>query len=105
MPACHLRHDRARCKRFRDDPLLVRVTPPSPATNATANLDASSRRGSINYRSNPAPIKRNGATAATPTGIAGSLANDSNAIATPAAAGRPCAAAPVASRISAVAGK
>src|SRR5262245_46778439 len=49
MPACHLRHDRARCKRFRDDPLLVRVTPPSPATNATANLDAPSRRGSVNY--------------------------------------------------------
>src|SRR5262245_13443271 len=49
MPAGHLRHDRARCKRFRDDPLLVRVTPPSPATNATANLDAPSRRGSVNY--------------------------------------------------------
>src|SRR5262249_56096140 len=49
MPACHLRHDRARCKRFCDDPLLVRVTPPSPATNATANLDAPSRRGSVNY--------------------------------------------------------
>ena len=43
MPACHLRHDRARRKRFRDDPPLVRVTPPSPATNATANLDAPSR--------------------------------------------------------------
>ena len=40
MPACHLRHDHARRKRFRDDPPLVRVTPPSPATNATANLDA-----------------------------------------------------------------
>ena len=26
MPACHLRHDRARRKRFRDDPPLVRVT-------------------------------------------------------------------------------
>ena len=49
MPACHLRHDRARRKRFRDDPPLVRVTPPSPATNATANLDAPSRRGSVNY--------------------------------------------------------
>ena len=31
---------RARRKRFRDDPPLVRVTPPSPVTNATANLDA-----------------------------------------------------------------
>jgi hypothetical protein len=49
MPACHLRHHRARRKRFRDDPPLVRVTPPSPATNATANLDAPSRRGSVNY--------------------------------------------------------
>ena len=49
MPACHLRHDRARRKRFRDDPPLVRVTPPSPATDATANLDAPSRRGSVNY--------------------------------------------------------
>ena len=49
MPARHLRHDRARCKQFRDDPPLVRVTPPSPATNATANLDAPSRRGSVNY--------------------------------------------------------
>src|SRR5262245_3379425 len=49
MPACHLRHDRARRKRFRNDPLLVRVTPPSPATNATANLDAPSRRGNVNY--------------------------------------------------------
>ena len=49
MPACHLRHDRARRKQFRDDPPLVRVTPPSPATNATANLDAPSRRGSVNY--------------------------------------------------------
>jgi hypothetical protein len=49
MPACHIRHDRARRKRFRDDPPLVRVTPPSPATNATANLDAPSRRGSVNY--------------------------------------------------------
>jgi len=49
MPACHHRHDRARRKRFRDDPPLVRVTPPSPATNATANLDAPSRRGSVNY--------------------------------------------------------
>jgi hypothetical protein len=49
MPACHLRHDRARRKRFRDDPPLARVTPPSPATNATANLDASARRGSVNY--------------------------------------------------------
>jgi hypothetical protein len=52
MPACHLRHDRARRKRFRDDPPLVplvRVTPPSPATNATPNLDAPSRRGSVNY--------------------------------------------------------
>src|SRR5262245_29917909 len=49
MPACHRRHDRARRKRFRDDPPLVRVTPPSPATNATANLDAPSRRGSVNY--------------------------------------------------------
>ena len=49
MPARHLRRDRARRKRFRDDPLLVRVTPPSPATNATANLDAPSRRGSVNY--------------------------------------------------------
>jgi hypothetical protein len=49
MPACHLRHDRARRKRFRDDPPLVRVTPPSPVTNATANLDAPSRRGSVNY--------------------------------------------------------
>jgi hypothetical protein len=48
MPACHLRHDRARRKRFRDDPPLVRVTPPSPATNATANLNAPSRRGSVN---------------------------------------------------------
>ena len=34
---------------FRDDPPLVRVIPPSPATNATANLDAPSRRGSVNY--------------------------------------------------------
>src|SRR6476469_3443480 len=49
MPAGHLRHDRPRRKRFRDDPPLVRVTPPSPATNATANLDAPSRRGSVNY--------------------------------------------------------
>src|SRR5262245_44641364 len=49
MPACHRRHDRAWRKRFRDDPTLVRVTPPSPATNATANLDAPSRRGSVNY--------------------------------------------------------
>src|SRR5262245_46171569 len=49
MSACHLRHDRARRKRFRDDPPLVRVTPPSPATNATANLDAPSRRESVNY--------------------------------------------------------
>src|SRR5262245_29320991 len=49
MPACHLRHDRARRKRFRNDPLLVRVTPPSPATNATANLNAPSRRGNVNY--------------------------------------------------------
>ena len=49
MPAGHLRHDHARRKRFRDDPPLVRVTPPSPATNATANLDAPSRRGSVNY--------------------------------------------------------
>ena len=40
MPACHLRHDRARRKRFRDDPPRVRVTRPSPATNATANLNA-----------------------------------------------------------------
>src|SRR5262249_1313600 len=49
MPACHLRHDRPRRKRFRDDPSLVLVTPPPPATNATANLDAPSRRGSVNY--------------------------------------------------------
>ena len=49
MPACHLRHDHARRKQFRDDPPLVRVIPPSPATNATANLDAPSRRGSVNY--------------------------------------------------------
>ena len=49
MPAGHLRHDRPRRKQFRDDPPLVRVTPPSPATNATANLDAPSRRGSVNY--------------------------------------------------------
>src|SRR5262245_44037358 len=49
MPAGHRRHDRAWRKRFRDDPTLVRVTPPSPATNATANLDAPSRRGSVNY--------------------------------------------------------
>ena len=49
MPPGHLRHDRPRRKRFRDDPPLVRVTPPSPATNATANLDAPSRRGSVNY--------------------------------------------------------
>ena len=49
MPACHLRHDRARRKRFRDDPPFGRVTPPTPATNATANLDAPSRRGSVNY--------------------------------------------------------
>ena len=34
---------------FRDDPPLVRVTPPSPATNPTANLDPPSRRGSVNY--------------------------------------------------------
>ena len=33
----------------RDDPPLVRVTPPSPATNATANLDPPTRRGSVNY--------------------------------------------------------
>jgi hypothetical protein len=52
MPACHLRHDRARRKRFRGDPPVVRVTPPSPATNATANLDAPSRRGSVNYMVN-----------------------------------------------------
>jgi hypothetical protein len=32
MPVCHLRHDRPRRKRFRDDPSLVLVTPPSPAT-------------------------------------------------------------------------
>ena len=37
MPACHLRHDRARRKRFRDDAALVLVTPPRPSTNATAN--------------------------------------------------------------------
>src|SRR5262245_7833442 len=49
MPAGHRRHDRARRKRFRDNPPLVRVTPPSPATNATANLDAPSTRGSVNY--------------------------------------------------------
>ena len=49
MPGCHLRHDRARRKRFRDDLPLVRVTPPSPSTNATANLDAPSGRGSVNY--------------------------------------------------------
>ena len=46
MPAGDLRHNRPRRKRFRDDPPLVRVTPPSPATNATANLDPPTRRGS-----------------------------------------------------------
>ena len=49
IQAGHLRHDHARRKQFRDDPPLVRVIPPSPATNATANLDAPSRRGSVNY--------------------------------------------------------
>jgi hypothetical protein len=49
MPACHLRQDCAWRKRFRDDPPFVLVTPPRPATNATANLDAPSRRGSVNY--------------------------------------------------------
>jgi hypothetical protein len=34
---------------FRDDPPFVLVTPPPPATNATANLDAPSRRASVNY--------------------------------------------------------
>ena len=53
MPASHLRHDRPRRKRLRDDPPLVRVTPPSPATNATPNLDAPSRRGSVNYMVDP----------------------------------------------------
>jgi hypothetical protein len=52
MPAFHFRHDRARRKRFRDDPPLVLVTPPPPATNATASLDAPSRRGNVNYRVN-----------------------------------------------------
>src|SRR5436189_4633491 len=49
MPARHLRHDRARCIRFRDDPSLILVAPPPPATDATANLDASARSGSVNY--------------------------------------------------------
>ena len=49
MPARNLRHDRARCIRFRDDPSLILVAPPPPATDATANLDASARRGSVNY--------------------------------------------------------
>src|SRR5262249_30093478 len=53
---------RARRKRFRDDPPLVRVTPPSPATNAAANLDAPSRRGSVNcmvyHICEPMPINR-----------------------------------------------
>ena len=46
MPAGDLRHNRPRRKRFRDDPPLVRVTP--PATNATANLDPPAWRGSVN---------------------------------------------------------
>src|SRR6266487_4670663 len=49
MPARNLRHDCARCIRFRDDPSLILVAPPPPATDATANLDASARRGSVNY--------------------------------------------------------
>ena len=49
MPPRNLRHDCARCIRFRDDPSLILVAPPPPATDATANLDASARRGSVNY--------------------------------------------------------
>ena len=48
MPACHLRHDRARRKRFRDDPPLValfhRRQRPTPLQISTP-----SRRGSVNY--------------------------------------------------------
>src|SRR2546421_10803937 len=49
MPPRNLRHDCARCIRFRDDPSLILLAPPPPATDATANLDASARRGSVNY--------------------------------------------------------
>ena len=51
VPTCHLRHDRGKRKRFRDIicPLSFCATPPSPATNATADLDAPARRGSVNY--------------------------------------------------------
>jgi hypothetical protein len=33
MPACHLRHDPARRKRFRDDPALVLVTTSPPTAD------------------------------------------------------------------------
>jgi hypothetical protein len=49
MPARNLRHDRARRIKFRDDPSLIPVAPPRSATDATANLDASARRSSVNY--------------------------------------------------------
>src|SRR6266508_3920936 len=49
MPPRNLRHDCARCIRFRDDPSLILVAPPPPATDATANLEASARNGSVNY--------------------------------------------------------
>jgi len=42
--ARNLRHDCARCIRFRGRSVLILVAPPPPATDATANLDASARR-------------------------------------------------------------
>src|SRR4029077_12017139 len=49
VPARDLRHHRARRKRLRNDPPLLRVAPAPPAANATANLDAPARPRSVNY--------------------------------------------------------
>ena len=49
VPARDLRHHRARRKRLRNDPPLLRVAPAPPAANATANRDPPARRRSVNY--------------------------------------------------------
>src|SRR3954462_1721042 len=49
VPARDLRHHRARRKRLRNDPSLLRVAPAPPAANATANLDPPARPRSVNY--------------------------------------------------------
>src|SRR5688572_26754219 len=49
VPARDLRHHRARRKRLRNDPPLLRTAPAPPSPDPAANLDAPARPRSANY--------------------------------------------------------